>query len=173
MNAPVSTLTLRAPKPTDRTRVAEIVRATGVFRPVEVDIALEVFDSAVAEPGVDYHAVGAYDESDRLVGFACYGPTPCTEGTWDLYWIAVHPAGHRQGVGRALMDACERAIAAAGGRLVVVETSSREDYGPTRAFYQAIDYQAAARIPGFYAARDDLIVYTKRVVPSPRERPHG
>lgn len=72
-----------------------------------------------------------------------------------------------------LMEACELAIAAAGGRLVVVETSSRADYGPTRAFYQALDYQATAHIPEFYAARDDLVVYTKRLVPSPRERPHG
>ncbi len=172
MSASVSTLTLRAPKPADRVRVAEIVHASGVFRPAEVDIALEVFDSAVARPGADYHAVGAYDETDRLAGFACYGPTPGTEGTWDLYWIAVDPAGQRQGVGHRLMDACEQAIAAAGGRLVVVETSSRADYGPTRAFYQALDYQATARIPGFYAPRDDLIVYTKRLVPSPRERPH-
>jgi ribosomal protein S18 acetylase RimI-like enzyme len=153
--------------------VAEIVRATGVFRPPEVEIALEVFDGAVAKPGVDYHALGAYDESDRMIGFTCFGPTPCTEGTWDLYWIAVDPGTHRRGAGRALMHAAERAIQGAGGRLLVVETSSRADYDPTRAFYDALDYQASARIADFYAPHDDLVVYTKRLVPSERERPHG
>jgi len=166
-------LTLRPPRPSDRGRVLEIVRATGVFRPSEVDIALEVFGGAVQKPGVDYHALGAYDDAERLIGFACYGSTPGTEGTWDLYWIAVDPGTHRRGVGRALMAACERAIADAGGRLVVVETSSRPDYGPTRAFYQALAYGATARIPDFYAPGDDLVVYTKRLVPSTGERPHG
>ncbi|MBI3082619.1 MAG: GNAT family N-acetyltransferase [Gemmatimonadetes bacterium] len=166
-------LTLRPPRPSDRGRVAEIVRATGVFRPSELDIALEVFDGAVQQPGADYHALGAYDDGGWLIGFACYGPTPGTAATWDLYWIAVDPGTHRRGVGRALMAACEQAIVDAGGRLVVVETSSRPDYGPTRAFYQALAYGATARIPDFYAPDDALVVYTKRLVPSRRERPHG
>jgi ribosomal protein S18 acetylase RimI-like enzyme len=164
VTATLSLLSLRPPSPSDRSRVAEIVRATGVFRAQEETIALEVFDSAAAKPGVDYHALGAYDEAGVLLGFTCYGPTPGTEATWDLYWIAVDPAGHRRGVGRALMDAAERAMVGANGRLVVVETSSRADYGPTRAFYEALAYQATARIPEFYAAGDDLIVYTKRLV---------
>ena len=173
MSVSAPPLTLRPPRPSDRSRVARIVRATGVFRPAEVDIALEVFDGATAKPGVDYHALGAYDDADQLIGFACYGATPGTEATWDLYWIAVDPGIHHRGVGRALMAACERAIAEAGGQLVVVETSSRPDYDPTRAFYQALAYGATARIPDFYALHDDLVVYTKRLVPSTRERPHG
>ena len=173
MSPAATSLTLRAPGLADRDLVDRIVTASGVFRPDEHAIALEVFDSAVARPGVDYHAVGAYDESDRLVGFACYGPTPCTVHTWDLYWIAVDPATHRQGAGRALMEACERDIAARGGRLVVVETSSRADYAPTRAFYEALGYRVTARIPDFYASNDDLITYTKRF-DSSRSRPrHG
>jgi ribosomal protein S18 acetylase RimI-like enzyme len=153
--------------------VNQIVRGTGVFRPAEVEIALEVFDGASTQPGADYHALGSYDDAGRLLGFACYGHTPGTDATWDLYWIAVDPGTHRHGIGRALMAGCEQAIAAAGGRLVVVETSSRPDYGPTRAFYEALAYDAAARIPDYYEPYDDLIVYTKRLVPSTRERPHG
>ncbi len=153
----------------DRGRVAEIVAATGVFRAAERAVALEVFDSAVRRPGVDYFALGAFDDADRLVGFACYGPTPCTVGTWDLYWIAVDPAFQRQGTGRALMEACERSISRRGGRLVVVETSSRPDYGPTRAFYRKLGYRKAARIRDFYLPGDDLVVYVKRLTPS-RER---
>jgi ribosomal protein S18 acetylase RimI-like enzyme len=173
VTATLSLFTLRPPSPSDRTRVAEIVRATGVFRAQEETIALEVFDSAVAKPGVDYHALGAYGDLGLLLGFACYGSTPGTEATWDLYWIAVDPAGHRRGVGRALMDAAERAMVGANGRLVVVETSSRADYGPTRAFYEALAYRATARIPEFYAAGDDLIVYTKQLVLQGREQAHG
>ena len=161
--AATSMITIKGASPRHRERVTEIVEATGIFRPDEAVIALEVFDAAVGEPGVDYTALGAFDEDGLMVGFACFGPTPCTVNTWDLYWIAVDPGGHRQGVGRKLMDACEGRIAAAQGRLIVVETSSRTDYGPTRAFYEALGYSAAARVPGFYADGDDMVVYTKRL----------
>jgi ribosomal protein S18 acetylase RimI-like enzyme len=149
-----SVIALRAPRAEDRDRVHAMVEATGVFRADEVDVALEVFDDAVAAPGVDYHALGAYDD-DRLVGFTLFGPTPCTVTTWDLYWIVVGPEVHRLGVGRRLMAASEEAIARRGGRLVVVETSSRENYGPTRSFYEALGYDRAAHIAEYYAASDD------------------
>jgi ribosomal protein S18 acetylase RimI-like enzyme len=167
------TLRIAPARARDRERVAEIVTATGVFREAERAVALEVFDSAVERPGADYFALGAFDDDGRLVGFACYGPTPCTVGTWDLYWIAVDPACQRQGTGRALMEACERAIARRGGRLVVVETSSRPDYGPTRDFYRTLGYRETARIPDFYAPGDDLVVYVKRLTPSGSDTVHG
>jgi ribosomal protein S18 acetylase RimI-like enzyme len=166
------TVDLRPPRAEHRDRVREIVEATGVFRREEVGIALEVFDSAMAAPGLDYTAVGAFDDEDRLVGFACYGHTPCTESTWDLYWIAVDPGAYRQGVGRKLLDACEAGIAALGGELVVAETSSRTDYDATRTFYEARGYTAAARIAGFYAPQDDLVVYTKRLGPQEEDDRH-
>jgi len=156
---------LRAPRAADRASVQTIVEATGVFRPDEVAIALEVFDGAVAAPGRDYWGVGAYDD-DQLVGFALYGPVPCTVAAWDLYWIAVNPAVHGAGIGRQLMTHCEAAITAEGGRLIVVETSSRADYEPTRAFYQRLGYRVQATIPEYYAPGDALVVYTKFLVPS-------
>jgi ribosomal protein S18 acetylase RimI-like enzyme len=158
-------VTLRAPSAADRDRVREIVDASGVFRPAEVAIALEVMDGAIAAPGRDYWAIGAYQD-DQLVGFATFGPVPCTLATWDLYWIAVDPALQGSGIGRKLMAHCEAAITAEGGRLVVVETSSRDDYGPTRAFYRRLRYHEQATIPDYYAPGDGLVVYTKYLAPS-------
>jgi ribosomal protein S18 acetylase RimI-like enzyme len=158
-------IVLRRPRAAERARVREIVEAAGIFRAAEVEIAEEVLAGAVEAPGKDYWAIGAY-EGERLVGFACYGPTPGTEATWDLYWIAVDPAVHRAGTGRRLMHACEAAISERGGRLIVVETASRPDYAPARAFYEGIGYSRAAHIRDYYAPRDDLVIYVKRLVPS-------
>lgn len=164
MSATRAAVILAAPAAADRDRVRQMVEATGVFRADEVDVAVEVFDDAVARPGTDYYGLGAYD-GDRLVGFALFGKTPCTMATWDLYWIVVDPTLHRGGVGRQLMVEVEETIARLRGRMIVVETSSRDDYGPTRAFYETLGYDQAADIAHYYAPDDRLIVYTKLLDP--------
>jgi ribosomal protein S18 acetylase RimI-like enzyme len=148
-----------------------MVIATGKFRLDEVDVAVEVFDDATSEPGVDYHALGAYDD-DRLVGFTLFGQVPCTVATWDLYWIVIDPTEQRRGTGRRLLDATESAVREAGGRLIVVETSSRTDYAPTRGFYEAMDYARTAEIADYYAPGDALVVYTKPLDPPTTETAH-
>lgn len=153
-------IVLQTPGAADRERVRAMVEGAGVFRSDEVAVALEVFDDAVAAPGQDYWPLGAY-EGDRLVGFALFGPVPCTLGTWDLYWIVVDPTTRRGGIGRLLMRQCEAVVRREGGRLIVVETSSRTDYAPTRAFYDHLGYRAQAVLPAYYARGDDLVVYTK------------
>jgi len=139
----------------------------GVFHDDEVPVALEVFDGAVAGtrsslPDPDYTALGA-DVEGRLVGWVCWGPTPCTAGTYDLYWMAVDPAVQHGGIGTALVAEMERQLLGRA-RLVVVETAGRPAYDATRAFYEARGYRLTARIPDFYSPGDDLVVYTKSLV---------
>ncbi len=98
-----------------------------------------------------------------IAGYVCYGPTPITEGTWDIYWIAVDHNTQGQGVGRKLMEAAEEKIKQAKGRLILVETSSKPGYEKTNLFYQRIGYKEACRIIDFYAIGDDQIIYEKRM----------
>jgi hypothetical protein len=74
-----------------RGRLAEILTATAVFSPEEIDVALELFDESCVDATAGYEFVGAYDAAGVLTGYACYGPTPGTDRTYDLYWIAIHP----------------------------------------------------------------------------------
>lgn len=175
-------LRLHPLSPRDRLRVREILDATSVFRAEEVGVALELFDdvypahakrSAEAPPvSPDYEFVGAFAEGDRLDGYACFGPTPGTDGTYDLYWIAMDPASQQSGGGSALLSAVEQQLSEREARLVVVETSSRPDYGPARRFYERRGYTAAARLRDFYAPNDDRIVYVKRLTPVARSTHH-
>lgn len=157
----------------DAPRIADITRATGVFREEELGIAAEVFADgtaalekaraagAAASGELPYYLLGAELEG-RLVGWVCWGATPCTEGTWDLYWLAVDPAAQGHGVGTALVDEMERRLQGKA-RLISVDTSGRADYEPTRRFYEARGYRAVAIVPNFYARGDDQVIYTKEL----------
>jgi GNAT superfamily N-acetyltransferase len=151
---------LRSLKAADRARIEEITRAVGRFRDDEIPVALEVFDSAV-QGGPDYTVLGAELDS-RLAGWICWGPTPCTLGTYDLYWMAVDPKLQGSGVGTALLQEMERRLGDLA-RLIIIETAGRPDYAATRAFYQARGYRPAATIPDFYAPGDDQVVFVKSV----------
>lgn len=144
-----------------RAPLERLTRATGLFREDEVATAVELLDDSLAGDD-DYRFVGAF-ERDTLVGYACWGPTPGTEGTYDLYWIVVDPASQGTGVGSQLLHEVESRLTAHSARLLVVETSSRADYAPTRGFYERRGYTRAATIPGYYAPGDDLVIYTKEL----------
>jgi GNAT superfamily N-acetyltransferase len=162
-----------------RERVRDILVATGVFREEEVAVALELFDTAFgapsgtdhAHPGFnhnapassDYFFLGAFTPEEELAGFACYGPTPGTDRTYDLYWIAVHPAAQGTGSGTILLNEVERRLKGLNARMLVVETSSRSDYKNTRGFYFRRGYVESARACDFYAPADDRITFTKRL----------
>ena len=180
----------------DRDRVAEILRATGAFREPEMDVALELFDetfgSAPLRAGADgqdvttragdasthgmespspldgYLFLGAFTPEEKLIGYACYGATPDTDRTWDLYWIAVDPSAQGTGSGTTLLSEVERRLSGLHARMLVVETSSRPDYAATRAFYMKRGYGEAARVRDFYAASDDRVIFTKRFPIAPR-----
>lgn len=149
-----------------RSRLAELLVATGAFNADEIEIALSLFDLQMNQPEsggpADYDFLGAFHDG-RLAGYACIGPTPATDGTYDLYWLAVDPAAQGRGLGRALVRAAEQKLVAQGGRLMVVETSSRADYAGARQFYARSGYSEAARVRDFYAPADDRILLTKRL----------
>lgn len=158
---------LRDLVPADRDRVEGLTRATGFFRSGEIPVALEVFDAATgngrrADP--DYETAGA-EVDGVLSGWICWGPTPCTLGTFDLYWIAVDPEQQGHGIGGALVDEMERRVAGRA-RLIVVETGGRADYEPTRMFYERRGYRVAATIPDYYEAGDALVTFVKTLAPA-------
>jgi ribosomal protein S18 acetylase RimI-like enzyme len=152
---------IRPLMPKDREQILQILELTGVFSPAELEIACELVDTVLTKPDQGDYQIDVYDEEGTVLGYTCIGPTPGTEGTFDLYWIAVHPALHGGGIGGALDAHVMRSIRSRGGRLVVAETSSRPAYEATRAFYRGREYAELARIPAYYRQGDDLIIYGK------------
>lgn len=149
---------LRALRAADRAPLEAILRATDSFRADEIEIALELVDAGEA---AGYRFFVAEREG-RVAGYCCFGATPVTLGTWDLYWIAVDPALHGGGIGRELMRAAEEEVARSGARMLIVETSDKPAYAATRAFYERLGYAREARIADFYAPGDGKLVYVRR-----------
>jgi ribosomal protein S18 acetylase RimI-like enzyme len=152
---------LRELEAQDRAAVVELVRSEPLFSPEERDVAVEVLDSYLNNPGKDYHALGAFTHGGVLLGYSCFGPTPCTSGTWDLYWIAVSGQAQGRGIGTLLMEEMERRLVDQNARLVLIETSSRADYAPTRTFYERRGYEVTARVKDFYAPGDDRVIFAR------------
>ena len=150
--------------PRDKPALMKILRHTPEFKPYEVEVAEEVIDGYLQDPkGTGYHVLIA-DADAKVAGYVCYGQTPCTEGTWDIYWVAVAGDRRGQGIGGALTRAAEEDIKKAGGRLILIETSSQPSYDNTRRFYLGQHYAQVARIPDFYTPGDDLLILQKRLV---------
>ncbi len=152
---------MRGLLPKDRESIAALLSATGVFRQAEIGVALELVDAALSKPGQEDYTFTVAEVGGEVAGYACWGATPCTEGTFDLYWIATSPAFQGKGIGRRLMEVAEADMRSRGGRLCVIETSSLPQYEPTRRFYLGLGYSEAAVIRDFYTARDHKVIYTR------------
>ena len=151
----------------DRVDVRSLLEKTDAFTDAEIAVALELFAEAYPPDGGaasdDYEFVAAENELGSFLGFACWGPTPGTDRTYDLYWIAVDPGAQGAGCGTLLLAEVERRLADRRGRMLVVETSSRPEYEGARGFYARRGYKEAARVREFYAPGDDRIILTKRI----------
>jgi ribosomal protein S18 acetylase RimI-like enzyme len=152
----------RALRPADRAPLAALLRALPEqFTPEEVAIALELIDAGLRTPPSEDYRFLVAEGAGEVLGYACYGPVPLTEGVFDLYWIAVSPRAQGQGIGKRLMGEVEATLAGEGQRMVLVETAGKKAYTATRAFYERIGYREVARIPDFYRVGDDKVIYGK------------
>jgi ribosomal protein S18 acetylase RimI-like enzyme len=156
----------RGIEPSDRPLLAALLQSLTAFSDDERTVALELIDHRLAHPGSDdYRFILSFssteDGPEDLAGYICYGRTPMTRSTYDLYWIGTSPSHARSGVARGLVASLERDVAGEGGGLVRVETGSREGVH----FYDALGFSRTATIADFYAPGDDLIIFTKRIQP--------
>ena len=141
--------------------IRSLARLEPLFTPDEAAVVEELLtDYLEREDHNGYFFLSATHDGE-LIGFTCYGPTPMTQGTFDLYWIAVASAWKGKGVGRELMSAVDERVRALNGRLLVLDTSGRADYAGTRAFYERLGFHRTGTIPDFYAEGDDLVIYTR------------
>ena len=147
----------------DRPAIAGIVRGVGNFSANEIETALELVDAWLAAGEASDYICWVLEDDEGVRGYVCMGPTPLTDGTFDLYWIAVDPSAQGHGYGQALTRLAEEEAKARGGRLLLIETASQETYAATVHFYERAGYDLVSRITDFYKVGDDKLTFAKRL----------
>jgi len=157
---------IRPTTPADTPALVALAEGTGVFKLEEIEALREVFDEYYAQYEAQGHRSVAFEADGRLLGFAYYAAASMTDRTWYLWWIAVDKRTQARGVGSVLLRHVEEDARREKGRLLLVETSSLPHYELTRRFYLKHGYEQAAVIADYYADRDDLVVFRKRLPPT-------
>ena len=152
---------IRDIKLSDKQRILEIVKETKAFVEEEVTVAEEVIDDYFKDPEGSGYFFYVAEHNGDIAGYICYGPTPMTRGTWDLYWAAVNPKLHGQGIGSILFKRAEEAIRKLGGRMILIETSSNPHYKAARSLYLTLGYEHVSTIPDFYDPGDNAETFRK------------
>ncbi len=149
--------------PHDIQTVTEILKSTGFFRVSEVDVAIELIEDRLKNgEGCGYQF--CFLELDgRSVAYGCYGEIPCTIKNYELYWLAVDNNFRGRGLGTMLLEKIEADIKIHGGRGIYINTSNKELFTPTVAFYKKCGYQQVALFNDFYDIGDNKAVFYKKL----------
>ncbi len=146
-----------------REALFKIISETDNIDQEEKDCAVELLDTSLNKDSLeseDYITLTALNEN-RVVGFVCYGGASLSKGSFDLYWILVDAASRREGIGSMLLNFTESNIKADGGRILIAETSGRDEYSQTQGFYKKNGYIEEARIKNFFTVGDDKLFFVK------------
>jgi ribosomal protein S18 acetylase RimI-like enzyme len=159
---------IRLTTPDDTIALIALAAASGLFDPSQTDDLAQMLVHAVSlkenrhfSDRNETQDIWLTDYDNEPVGMAYIAPERMTEGTWNLYLIAVHPDRQKQGRGKALLGYVEQMLMERGERILLVETAGTDDFEYVREFYRQNGYEEEARIREFYAAGIDKIVFRK------------
>lgn len=156
---------IRPTIPSDTPALIVLARATGVFKPIEIEALQEVLDDYHDLMHRHGHRCVSSEQDGQIIGFAYYAPTAMTDRGWHLYWIAVSKQTQARGIGGELLRYVEEDIRRARGRQLLIETSSLPHYDLTRRFYLKHGYAQVCVQPDYYADGDDMVVFRKHFSP--------
>lgn len=100
---------------------------------------------------------------EQVVAITYCAPERMTEGTYNLYLIAVRKEAQGKGVGRKIMTHVEQLLQQQGARVLLVETSGLAEFELTREFYDKCQYHREAVIRDFYQEGEDKVVFWKKL----------
>lgn len=102
-------------------------------------------------------------KNGKPIAISYCAPEKLTDGTYNLYLIAVHKDWQGKGIGGELMNYIENLLQSQGKRILLVETSGLPEFELTRKFYDKCSYKREAVIRDFYCEGEDKVVFWKKL----------
>ncbi len=104
----------------------------------------------------------ALDEGTPVAIGYC-APEKLTEGTYNLYAIAVRKELQGKGLGGEMMRYIEDVLRQKSARILIVETSGDAQFDLTRQFYLKLGYTHEATIREFWNTGEDKVIFWKKL----------
>lgn len=153
--------------PGDPEIVRMISSSTGIFDSDDTEITVELAENALEqqnnpEEEIAHDTRFLFVEIDGVTcAYACYGHIADSDSTYELYWLSTHNNYRGQGIGKKLVAKLIEVIQEEGGSKLYIKTDSREDYTPTRHFYDSCGFEVEARLKQYYDKNDDCFIYSR------------
>ena len=152
---------IRQIRPQDAEALLELVNSVGIFSSNEEEEIKNRLDEHFQ--GQSRSLWIAYGEK-RLEGVLYSIPEPMTHGTWNVLMLLVREGSQGKGIGSSLMKEAQKLLAEQKARMLVVETSGTDGFEGAQRFYVKCGFTEVARIPEFYDADDDKVIFTKTIL---------
>ena len=150
---------IREIQPKDLKRLKEVIDSTGLFPSALLDDMTNDFFT-----NQDTSEIWLTKEVDNIPVAVVYcAPERMTEGTFNLYLIAIDQKFQGKGIGSEMMTYVENLLHEKGNRILIVETSSLPEFELTRKFYDNLGYSREAVIREFYQEGEDKVVFWKKL----------
>lgn len=104
-----------------------------------------------------------YIDNNSPIALGYCVPEKFTNGTYNLYAIAVKKELQGQGIGHKMMAFIEKLLVDSGKRILIIETSSIDHYILTRKFYNKLGYRQEAVIKDFWNDGEDKVIFWKKL----------
>jgi len=139
--------------------ITQILNTIELFPPEMLKEMMEDYLNNPTSQDIWFTAI----ENGQPIGFGYCAPEKLTEGTYNLYALGVRSDVHGKGTGKHLMNFIENDLKQKGHRLLIIDTSSKEEFQKTRKFYEKLNYTKEAVIRDFWEEGDDKVTFCKKL----------
>ena len=147
----------------DKESIFQIILTTNNFNEKDKKVAIDLIETYI-ENRYDGSYVECLIKDGKVIGFIYYEEAPLCEGVFEIYYVAIAPDERGKGYGKLFFSDLETRLKKKGLRIMLLETSSIDEYIPTMKFYESIGYRAVGRIKDYYKSGDDKLTYEKRFI---------
>jgi len=159
----LSTGVVRPAELRDIPTIKFVAHTSGMFPP---DILDDMITGYLSKKNADIWVVheDTSNNSSSVTGFAFCEPDRMADGAvWNLVALGVDPSQQRKGVASKIVAFIEKKLTKQKGRLLLVETSTADDFHRTSSFLTKVGFKEEARIREYYEAGIDKVIFWRKL----------